>query len=232
MIPLLSIVDFLFTLSVLVTLRALHNHQKRRGLPYPPGPRPLPIIGNLLDIPRESSWLAYTPLAKKYGTSYNFLEVPFYMKLVGDVTSFHVLGRVIVILGSTRATKDLLKKRGHIYSDRPVIPFFKMCALTPDDSLYFLLIYLRMDVHHVLPFASNGAGFRLARKIAERGFRPASLARYCTLQERRAHVLVTRMLENPQEWVAHIELLGHLNPEIYAISLNYIPDSRANNSLL
>lgn len=68
MIPLQSIVDFLFILSFLVILRALHNHQKRKGLPYPPGPRPLPIIGNLLDIPRESSWLVYTPLAKKYGT--------------------------------------------------------------------------------------------------------------------------------------------------------------------
>jgi len=232
MIPLLSIVDFLFILSVLVTLRALHNHRKRRGLSYPPGPRPLPIIGNLLDIPRESSWLVYTPLAKKYGTSYNFLEVSLHMKLVGDVMSFHVLGRVIVILSSTRATKDLLKKRGNIYSDRPVIPFFEMYALSPNDFLHFLLMYLRMDVHHVLPFASNGASFRLARKIAERGFRPASLAQHCTLQERRAHVLVTRMLETPQEWVAHVELSGHLCPEIRAISLNYVPDSRANNSLL
>ena len=42
--------------------------------------------------------------------------------------SFHVLGRVLVILGSTKATKDLLEKRGHTYSDRPVIPFFEMCA--------------------------------------------------------------------------------------------------------
>jgi hypothetical protein len=42
--------------------------------------------------------------------------------------SFHVLGQVLVILGSTKATKDLLEKRGHTYSDRPVIPFFEMCA--------------------------------------------------------------------------------------------------------
>ena len=139
------------------------------------------------------------------------------MKPVGDVMSFHVLGRVIVILGSTKATKDLLKKRGGIYSDRPVIPFFEMCALNPDNSLHFLLIHFRMDVHHVLPFASFW-GFRLARKIAERGFRPASLAQYRTIQERKARVLVTRMLENPREWVAHIELSGHLCLEIHAIS--------------
>ncbi|KAH9994268.1 cytochrome P450 [Russula vinacea] len=40
--------------------------------------------------------------------------------------SFHVLGRVVVILGSTKATKDLLEKRGGIYSDRPTIPFFEI----------------------------------------------------------------------------------------------------------
>ncbi len=42
--------------------------------------------------------------------------------------SFHVLGRVVVILGSTKATTDLLGKRGNVYSDRPVIPFFEMYA--------------------------------------------------------------------------------------------------------
>jgi hypothetical protein len=51
-----------------------------------------------------------------------------YAKLAGDVMSFHVLGRVVVILGSTKATKSLLERRGHTYSDRPVIPFFEMCA--------------------------------------------------------------------------------------------------------
>ena len=45
-------------------------------------------------------------------------------ELVGDVISFHILGRVIVILGSTKPTKDLFG--GDNYSDRPVIPFFEM----------------------------------------------------------------------------------------------------------
>jgi hypothetical protein len=42
--------------------------------------------------------------------------------------SFHVLGRVVVILSSTKSTKDLFEKSGDIYSDRPVIPFFEMYA--------------------------------------------------------------------------------------------------------
>jgi hypothetical protein len=44
----------------------------------------------------------------------------------GDVLSFHVFGRVIVMLHSIKASKDLLEKRSDIYSDRPVIPIFEM----------------------------------------------------------------------------------------------------------
>ena len=68
------IVYFILFLSSIFSLQAFRasfrDYQRRGGLPYPPGPRPLPIIGNLLGIPIESSWLAYTRLAKKYGTSY------------------------------------------------------------------------------------------------------------------------------------------------------------------
>jgi hypothetical protein len=69
-------VDLLILLSFLFTLQALRDYRRRRGLPYPPGPRPLPIIGNLLDIPMESSWFTYSQLAKKYGTSYVLFTWP------------------------------------------------------------------------------------------------------------------------------------------------------------
>jgi hypothetical protein len=65
-----------------------------------------------------------------------------------------------------------------------------------------------MEVQWALPFARYGAGFRPARKIAERCFRPASLAQYRAIQENKTRILVARMLENPQEWAAHVELSG------------------------
>lgn len=36
-------------------------------LPFPPGPRPLPFLGNILDIPREKEALVYNQMAQKYG---------------------------------------------------------------------------------------------------------------------------------------------------------------------
>ena len=37
------------------------------GSPYPPGPRPYPIIGNLCDIPTVQPWVTYTEWQKEYG---------------------------------------------------------------------------------------------------------------------------------------------------------------------
>ena len=35
--------------------------------PSPPGPRPLPIIGNVLDVPQKEPWVAFTEWGKRYG---------------------------------------------------------------------------------------------------------------------------------------------------------------------
>ena len=65
MLSLITIVDVLVLLSFGLALSAIRDLRRRKACP--PGPRPLPIIGNLLDIPKESSWLAYAEFSKKYG---------------------------------------------------------------------------------------------------------------------------------------------------------------------
>jgi hypothetical protein len=46
--------------------------------------------------------------------------------MTGDVLSFRAFGKVIVVLNTLEANKDLLEKRGEKYSDRPMIPIFEM----------------------------------------------------------------------------------------------------------
>jgi hypothetical protein len=125
----ISVLDLFATLSFLVTLWAIRDHRRRGGLPYPPGPRPLPIIGNLLDIPKEFSWLAYARLSEKYGTVLFLEAFHFTIRVPGNILSFHVFGQVVVVLNSVEATKDLLERRGDICSDRPVVPIFEMYVL-------------------------------------------------------------------------------------------------------
>ncbi|KAG8897260.1 hypothetical protein FRC00_004625, partial [Tulasnella sp. 408] len=72
-------------------------------LPHPPGPRPLPIIGNFFDIPSSKFTLAWTKMAQQYGPL-AYLTVP---------------GQRFLIITSVEAARDLLEKRGSIYVDRP-----------------------------------------------------------------------------------------------------------------
>ena len=52
----------------LYLLAIFRSYKRRRGLPYPPGPPSRPIIGNLLDIPKDTPWTVYADISKKYGT--------------------------------------------------------------------------------------------------------------------------------------------------------------------
>ena len=72
----------------------------------PPGPKPLPIIGHLLQIPTKREYDTYAQWGREYG----------------DVVRVSAVGRHIIILNSITAAKDLLEQRSTIYSDRPYLP--------------------------------------------------------------------------------------------------------------
>jgi len=62
---LLNAVDFLAVSLSLYLLVKFRGHITRKG---PPGPPSWPIVGNLLDVPKEAPWIAYRDMSKKYGT--------------------------------------------------------------------------------------------------------------------------------------------------------------------
>jgi hypothetical protein len=47
--------------------------------------------------------------------------------------------------------------------------------------------------------------WRQARKLLDRGLRTGALAVYIPVLETKAHILLVRLLEDPDVWEAHIE---------------------------
>ncbi|PBK75825.1 cytochrome P450 [Armillaria solidipes] len=92
---------FLAIFGVLLLHRFTRRSLDRRRLP--PGPKGLPLIGNLWDVPAEYPWLTYARWADTYG----------------DILYLDTPGNPTVVLNSTQAAADLFEKRSRNYSDRP-----------------------------------------------------------------------------------------------------------------
>ncbi|KAF7346529.1 hypothetical protein MSAN_01881000 [Mycena sanguinolenta] len=117
---------YLLAVAVPVILLAVAGLLQRRKatsrLPFPPGPKPRFLVGNLFDIPTKMPWITYAEWGKQYG----------------DIMHAQVFGQHILILNSVKAATELLEKRAAIYSDRPRIP---MISLTGWDFSFSVIPY-------------------------------------------------------------------------------------------
>ncbi|KAJ6580647.1 cytochrome P450 [Mycena capillaripes] len=96
-----------WTLVILfIGLCALRWRRNRSRLPLPPGPKQLPLVGNLFDIPSEKQWETYLEWSKQ---------------LNSDIIYLNAVGTSIVVLSSMDAVKELLERRSSLYSDRPTL---------------------------------------------------------------------------------------------------------------
>ncbi|RXW12273.1 hypothetical protein EST38_g13581 [Candolleomyces aberdarensis] len=116
------ITGFSLLWAVAFVVQRLRRNARSRGLRLPPGPKRLPVIGNLLDLPQEQPWEEYHRMSQQYG----------------DIMYLEALGQPIVVLDSLSRATDLYDKRGATYSDRPYLPILDISpSIQHGDELEF-----------------------------------------------------------------------------------------------
>jgi hypothetical protein len=150
--------------------------RRKVGHSLPPGPRPLPICGNIMHLPPQG-----TP---EYQHWIKFKD------LYGPISSVTVLGTTMVILQCNRAVQDILGKMSTRTSGRPNFYFAnEMCGfggLTPN-----------------LGYTST---HRLHRKFMHMQMGTKTLVeRFHDIQDLESRRFLLRVLDNPTNLIAHIK---------------------------
>ncbi|KAH8978634.1 cytochrome P450 [Lactarius akahatsu] len=102
--------DFLLVVVGFSGLAFLVMRASKHRLPYPPGPKSFPVVGNLFSMPSQEEWVTYGKWAEELGS---------------DIVHADVMGSHIIILNSIKAANELLEKRSSNYCDRPPLVVIK-----------------------------------------------------------------------------------------------------------
>ncbi|KAH9231654.1 hypothetical protein K456DRAFT_1773217 [Colletotrichum gloeosporioides 23] len=163
---------FFFFLLIRKVLKAGRNSPYP---PLPPGPKGLPIVGNLLDLPKPGDYEAKHWIKHK--------------DIYGPISSITVLGQTMVIVNDASIGLDMLEKRAVKNSSRPHLLFGGEIV----------------GWGHSLGLVRYGDRFRKHRKnIAMTIGSTMAAAQYKDLQEAEAGHFLLHILNNPQGLFGHI----------------------------
>ncbi|KAK0211153.1 cytochrome P450 [Desarmillaria ectypa] len=177
-----------FFLSYLIRRRQARLRANPHRLPLPPGPKPLPIVGNLQDIPRDSEAARYNKLAREHGESPATLVFFRSDTNAGDLVFLSVFGKTILVVNTYQVANDLFEKRSSNYSDRNELPMI-------NDLMGWDWSFGHM------PY---GDRWKAHRKIFHTHFQSSVVSVYWPIQLKEAHKLLRRLLHEPEELLEHL----------------------------
>ncbi|XP_052603438.1 cytochrome P450 2D20-like [Peromyscus californicus insignis] len=104
----------LFT-AVFLFLVDLMYRRQRWTARYPPGPVPMPVLGNLLHVDFQNMPYSFHKLQQRYG----------------DVFSLQMAWKPMIVINGLKAVREVLVNCGEDTADRPPIPIFQHLGLKP-----------------------------------------------------------------------------------------------------
>lgn len=145
---------------------------------FPPGPPPLPLLGNLHQIPLRKPFVQFAAWGRAYGRA----------GLLG--LRLGPRHRVLV-LNSWTAARDLLDQRGAVYSSRPRVPIVEYVVPPSPGGLH-------------LVFMPYGAAWRKARKTVVAFLQDDRVDRLLPLQHAEAAQMMAELLDRPVAYHEHV----------------------------
>jgi hypothetical protein len=172
--PLLSPLILVVAVVGLIVYRTVSSSPLKQKLKLPPGPRPLPLLGNINDLPppgvvEHEHWFKHKDL-------------------YGPISSVTVMGKTLIIIHDAKIAHDLLELSSVKTSGRPTSVFAnQMCGYG-----------------NVIPSQGYTSTFRYMRKLLHRELGTRTLSdRFQHLQEAEVNYQLVRTLNQPEKALEH-----------------------------
>ncbi|SCV44927.1 related to O-methylsterigmatocystin oxidoreductase [Fusarium fujikuroi] len=163
----------LILVGVALTILYIRNKPRKN---LPPGPKPLPILGNIRDMPD--------------GTTPEYQHWIKFKDLYGPISHVSILGQSLIILHDREAANAILEKTSTKTSSRPQFVFGnEMCGY-----------------NQILSFKPYGKLLKQHRKLVHQqlGTKIAA-SRFRDVQDVESRRLLLRILNSPEKLSAHIK---------------------------
>ncbi|KAH8896689.1 cytochrome P450 [Thozetella sp. PMI_491] len=149
----------------------------------PPGPFPLPIIGNTFSLPDTKPWLYFEELSKRYKTP----VITYWIGRYG-------CRNPTIWINDAWAAHEIFEKKAQIYASRPRMVVFGELG-SGQSNLVTMRVRNPAERDH----------WRVHRKLMHVGVGVQAVRRYRDVQNNESKVVALDVLKDPVHYVKHLE---------------------------